>query len=464
MILSAFLQFDVAGFSTGIGTAVEGIKLLGRVAGDIGDNIKQAFDLGGALGDIADQTGETAGDVLILKQAFDDTGVGGDKLSQTLAIMRRNIADLSGSGTRVEMFEQMGLDMQALQDMGAEEQLSTIGEAIRGLENPSQQSAAAMEIFGRSGASMLTFFKDDNAIADAKASLGGLPDIMNRNASAFDAVSDRMGRFKMKSMGLWAGVAEGLLPVIDSITTMFDGVDVAAFGVKVGNVLGTIVKLFETAPLDQLLLAGLDAGWTTFLNTAVKGVLELGNILTTALTKPFAWISAAFQKAIEGTMELIGKIPGVGSALGLEGFKADSFASMYEDQLGARQEGNAAMDDFIKNFGFEMKDSTKDLWAEASAAFKADLATMQAAAGISKAVRGDGGAGGEGEEGALGGGRTGGPSISSDRLARIGGYVGGSSGTRTLESLAEKQLKETQEMKRFLERVAQFQPVAMWGG
>ena len=460
MILSAFLKLDVAGFSTGIGSAVEGIKLIGRVSGEVGDKIKAAFDLGGSLSDLSAQTGESAGDLLVLKQAFEDTGVGGDALGQTLALMRRNIADLSGSTEKTELFQKMGLDIKSLMDMGAEDQLAAISTGIRSLSNPSQQSAAAMEIFGRSGAKMLTFLKDDKALSTARASLGSLPEIMDRNANAFDAVSDRIGRFKMKSMGLWAGVAEGLTPVIDQMTVMFDGVDVAAFGRRIGEVLGTVVELFRENSIGDIMAAGLDAGWAGFLNGAVGGVLKLGNILVTALQKPFAWISASFQKAIEEMMAAVGKIPGLGGALGLEGFKAGSFDEMYKEQLAARQDNSKIMDEFIagfKPFESALDPETVAMWNKAVEGFRDRLAGIQ----------GEGGAtgGGSDGEGGMGIGKAGkGLAFNSDRLARIGGFVGGTGiGNQKMETLMEKIVTNTKETKELLEWASKLKPVTVWG-
>lgn len=461
MILSAFLKLDVAGFSTGIGSAVEGIKLIGRVSGEVGDKIKAAFDLGGSLSDLSAQTGESAGDLLVLKQAFEDTGVGGDALGQTLALMRRNIADLSGSTEKTELFQKMGLDIKSLMDMGAEDQLAAISTGIRSLSNPSQQSAASMEIFGRSGAKMLTFLKDDKALSTARASLGSLPDIMDRNANAFDAVSDRIGRFKMKSMGLWAGVAEGLTPLMDQMTVMFDGVDVAAFGRRIGEVLGTVVELFRENSIGDVLGASLDAGWTGFLNGAVRGVLELGKIITEGMTTPFALISAFFQTTIEGIMEQVGKIPGVGAAMGLEGFKASDPFDIFLERRKERQDASNLMDDYmdqLKPFTVSVSAKTAEMWAKAVEGFRNRLAGIQ----------GEGGAtgGGADGEGGMGIGKAGkGLVVNTDRLARIGGYMGSgsSSAAPKMETLTEKIAKNTKETNDLLEWATKLKTVPVWG-
>lgn len=455
MILSAFLKLDVAGFSSGIGVATEVIKGFYRISEEIGQKLKGAFDLGGEMSDVASQIGETAGEVLVLKQAFDDTGVGGDNLAQTLGIMRRNLSDISSSSSRADSLKNLGLDAKALAEMGAAEQLETIGTAIKGLDNPTKEAGAAMEIFGRSGLKMLTFLKDPAAIGTARKSLGSLATIIDDNANAFDAISDRIGRFKMKSMGLWAGIAEGLTPLVDEVTSMFDGVDVAAFGQRIGNMLGGIVELFRQNSLGEILSAAMSAGWGGFLNFAIKGTLELGNTIVTAFQRPFAYISAGFQKVIEEVIEKIAKIPGVGDLLGISGFKASSFADNYEEQLAQRQANNSIMDDFLKDFkpfATSIDPAMMEMWEKATEGFKERLAGLQG--GAAGGGRGAGGAGGIGGKG--------GAPIASDSLARIGGYVGGKA-TDKMQSIAEKQLRETIEMRKFLERIDP-RPVATWGG
>ena len=462
MILSVFLKFDSAAFGKGIGAAMEAIKGFLRLGGEVSGKFKEAFDLGGAMSDLSAQTGESAGDLLVLKQAFEDTGVGGDALGQTLAIMRRNLADLGGSATKADTLKQMGLDLKALQSMGAEDQLETIGRAIRAMDNPTKEAAASMEIFGRSGAGMLTFLKDDAALGTARKSLGSLTDIIDDNANAFDAISDRIGRFKMKSMGLWAGVAEGLTPLIDQITGMFDGLDVAGFGRRIGETLGAVVELFRQNSLGDILAAGLDAAWGGFLNTAVKGVLELGNIIVTAFQKPFAWISAAFQKAIEEMLEKVASIPGVGDALGLGGFKAESFDSMYQDQLQQRQDASRLMDEFLADwtpFTSSVSEETAKMWEDAVAGFRSRIADIQGA------TAGAGGAAGEDGGGIFKGGSSA-LNVPTDRLTRIGGMMGNAqvSPVETKRDRMNQIIADnTKRMADLMARNAIKNPVPAWG-
>lgn len=353
MILSAILKLDAGAFTTPLGKAVEGIKGAIRIAGELNDRLTEAFDLGGALSDLQAQTGELPGTLMLLRQAFQDTGVGAEALGQTLAIMRKAMGGISETGEPTsKIFKQLGIDLDTLQRSDASTQLQTIGQAISSLSTPAEQTAAAMAIFGRSGARMLTLLKDREALAAAAKSLGELPALMNRNAQAFDAVSDRMERIKGKGMGLWAGIAEGLLPLADQITATMDGIDLTGIGQKIGNHIGAMVKMFQDAPLGQTIEDLLTVGLSNAVNFAATAFDKLGLALLEAMKGPLATLSAEFGVMIQGAMEGLGKLPGflkkypvfsvspilsgladVAKSDALRGFQAQSFQEQRDQAL-----------------------------------------------------------------------------------------------------------------------------------
>lgn len=437
MIVSAIMQLDAGGFTSPLGKVTQGIQTTIRMAGDLAAKLTGAFDMGGAISDLASQTGELPSTLKILQQAFDDTGVGAESTGQILGIMRKNMAAINDDGSATsKTFARLGLDINSLKAMSATDQLAAIGDKIRGLKSPTDQTAAAMEIFGRSGGKMLTFFKDDGALDTARASLGGLPGLLDNNANAFDGVSDAIARIKNKSMGLWAGIAEGALPAAKAITDSLDGIDLTAIGQRIGEVLGIVIEMFRTAPLGQLLKDGLMIG----LGEAVNGIASLFTWLSkelwTALSTPISYLSAAFGKVIQEMMELIGKIPKVGKMLGLEGFKADTFDNMQAQ----------AKSDLVDFFDIDTKVELIDVsaekarmaevWGGAAESYKLRLGAIQDEANAAAAASGGGMGELELEPGkAKGGG--GGIGIPTDALARIGGMMGGSS---QMESIATKQL------------------------
>jgi hypothetical protein len=447
MVLSAILKLDAGAFTTPLGKAVEGIKSAIRVGAEMGEKLQAAFDAGGALKDLQDQTGELPGTLMVLKQAFQDTDAGADSMGQTLALMRKSLAGISETGEPTgKMFQQLGLDIEGLKGMSAAGQLTTIGAAINGLKTPAEQSAAAMGIFGRSGNRMMGFLKDPGALDAAAKSLGGLPALMDRNARAFDEVSDRIGHIKAKGAGLWAGIAEGLLPLADGITSALDGIDLTGIGQRIGAFIGTTVQFFKDAPLGQTLKDGLVIGLGEAVNWGVTGFLALGGALWKALSYPLALFTAAWGAMIQGAMEMLGKIPKVGKALGLEGFQMQGFGDLLEGSqkdLSAMADAALAMNKITLVDVDAEKARMAEVWSAAADTYQAKIAAAQ------EKAKGNATAG-TGELEATKGSKAS-KEFATDSLARIGIMVGAGNNNR-IQSLSERTAKATEKMAAFLEK------------
>lgn len=446
MVLDAVLRLDAAGFTTPLGITTMGVQALLRMAGEMAAELAAAFDTGGMLSDLAAQTGEAAGELMVMRQAFEDTGLGAESMAQTLAIMRRSLGGISETGEpTVKMFEQLGLDIGKLQGMGAREQLEAIGAAVNGLRTPAEQSAAAMTIFGRSGARMLTLLKDPAAMGVAAKSLGALPGLMDRNAAAFDAVSDRMGRIRQKGAGLWAGLAEGLLPVADQVTAALDGIDLTGIGTRIGAVIGTLAEGIQVAGAFWKDIFGTAIDWwgekiAVAMTWWKEQLPAIGRVLWDVLKWPVVQLSAAIGKVIQEAMELVGRIPVLGEKAGLKGFEADSWAEL---KAQASEDIDAQFSFITKAIVYGVKGigkATADTWQAASADWQARIAAIQERANAA-GMKGFGGAElqatKEAKEPALRETR-----IDTDALARIGGYLGG--GGRTMEGLAMRTARATE--------------------
>jgi len=453
LVLSAILKLDGGAFTTPLGKAVEGMKLLANVAMDVGGKLKDAFDLGGALTDLSAQTGEAPGQLMILKQAFTDTGVGAESLGQTLAIMRRSLAGVSENGEPTnKMFDRLGLSMEALKGMGAQQQFDTIGAAIRNLASPTEQTAAAMGIFGRSGNQMLSFLKDPNAISTAANSLGSLPGVMNRSAAAFDNISDRMGRIKEKTKGFWAGIAEGIAPMFDEVTAALDGIDLTGVGQMIGDFIGTVVQMFRQNDWGILVGNLLMIGIKEAANGIISVFMDIGKAIWDILSDPLAAFATGWQVQLEAIMLGLSKIPGVNKVLGLEGFQMTSMKDMWtqnlEDLQGMAQggKGNKIYD------ASQEKKEISDAFNAASTTYqqkKRDLYT-------SANQKGPEGTGAialpDSPIKALS--NAAGQAAATDALQRIGGTIGGSDSTSRLADMTREHVSISKSMLNVLQRIA----------
>jgi hypothetical protein len=149
------------------------------------------FGLGGMIDGLASKSGELKKVTETYGIGLDDlqrlmfqTGKGAEELGGSFRILEKNISQAGGKGESAfdgleegmaglpgggkkagEAFKALGIDLETLKDKSPTEVFTQVGEAIGGLQNPSDRTAAAMAIFGRQGASLIpVFLKDKDAI------------------------------------------------------------------------------------------------------------------------------------------------------------------------------------------------------------------------------------------------------------------------------------------------------------
>ena len=466
MILSAFLKLDAAAFSKPLSASIEKVKALVNVTAGLRAKLTDAFNVGDSLHVLALQTGELPSALAVMRRAFDDTGVGADSLAGTLAIMRKSLGGVNEAGEPTgKMFQQLGLDIEALKGLGAEEQFERIGAAIRELKTPAEQTAAAMGIFGRSGAAMLSMFKSGDVFGEARASLGGLPALLDRNAAAFSDISDRLDHIKEKGQGLWAGIGEGLLPLADQITTLFDGLDLTGWGQRVGRWIGTVTEMFRSAGWGTMLSLMWEVGWKDAINYTATALTEIGNLIFRLLSTPIAAIGTVFNQIIEGVMLGLSKIPKVNQLLGLEGFELTPIADAFE----------RIRDDIKDTFAFKgeklelfdasgAKQQLADIFKGAAVAYEEKIAEVQRAANAAARSYGEASmADNAAAKGAKGGGAG---AAVTDALQRIGGSIGGNASGMRMENLTREGLGVSKNMLAKLTKIAEggnASPAMVWG-
>jgi len=452
MLLSAFLKLDSAGFATGVGKAIESIKAVHNVASGLAGKLSGAFDVGADMHILAQRTGEVPAALAVMRRAFADTGVGADALGSALGAMRKSLGGVNEAGEPTgKIFQQLGLDVEALKGMGAQGQFEQIGRAIKGLKNPAEQTAAAMGIFRGNGQALLALFKSGDAFGNAKASLGEMPALLERNAAAFSDISTKMGHIKEKGQGLWAGVAEGLLPLADQVTALFDGLDLTAVGQRVGRFIGVVTQMFQSCGWGQMISLMWEVGWKEAVNYSVTALTELGNLIFRILSTPIAAVGTVFNQLIEGVMLGLSKIPKVNKILGLEGFEMTPIADAFENIRDDLKETFAFKGQKIELFdASDAKRQLADAFNAAIPVYEEKIAEVQRRANEAARQFGDASLA---DNAAVKGVKGGGAAI-TDALQRIGGSIGGNAVEARMESLTREGLGVSKSMLGVLNRIA----------
>jgi hypothetical protein len=222
------------------GAAMAGVAIAAR-------GMYSAMEAGGALVDMSAQTGIAIDRLMVLQTAFSQAGLGADGVQPVISKMQRSIMEAaSGSVEASKKFSDLGVNLYDLQGLSADEQLQKIGEAINAIEDPTQKAAAAMDVFGKSGAKMLSFFSA-GGLSDATENLGKQARLMKENAGLFDRASDVLGTSGSKVQGLFIGMASEVLPQLITGIDALNKIDLTGIGESLGSGIAIAIEMIDRA-------------------------------------------------------------------------------------------------------------------------------------------------------------------------------------------------------------------------
>lgn len=239
------------------------VKLMAVMAPIIGAagmarGIKDILDYGGAVSDLANRLGISAAEIVVLEEAFRQTGVEAKDVATTLQRMGKNIETglelpTSEAGKALAA---MGLTIEVLQGMNLAQKFEAIGKKIGEVKDAGTQARLSMALFGREGASLVNTFKTGGIFDDARKNVGGLGEKMNEMANSFDYISDSIAGIGLKMRQFFAGVTAEILPTLNKLADFINGVDLTGFGEKLGSAMETLFATARNGSLGDLLWEG----------------------------------------------------------------------------------------------------------------------------------------------------------------------------------------------------------------
>ena len=244
----AMQQSMAGGVAAGImqaGAQLLSLQAIMRAVTFAADGLRNALQLGDDLVDLNAQTGIAIDKLMELQLAFDLNGMKADQLQPVIAKLQRSIADAaSGSDEAALKFARMGIKISDIQGLTADEQLMKVGEAILKIQNPAARSAAAMDIFGKAGARLLSVFAA-GGMDEVRAMLGIQSELLLQNAGVFGRASDLLGLAGMKMRGFFVGVASEVLPEVMGAIEAMAKVDLSKIGKAFGDAISFWINYFQ---------------------------------------------------------------------------------------------------------------------------------------------------------------------------------------------------------------------------
>jgi hypothetical protein len=254
----------------GLGSAVQGIGA--RLAG-VGVAIGTPFiaaaksfaDVGSELADMSARTGVSVERLSELGHAATQTGATLGDIETGIRKTQKAVIDAAtGNEQAAVTFGALGLSIERLTKLSPDQQFTAVAEAIGRIQNPTAKAAAAMEVFGKSGTSLVPLIDNMDTLTKEARDLGLV--MSTQDAEAADALGDAMDLVSKSVKQVAIGVGAALAPVLTDVATTITSLVKSVLDWVNANrpLLATIFQV----------TAGIVAGGVAFvaLGAAISGV------------------------------------------------------------------------------------------------------------------------------------------------------------------------------------------------
>ena len=199
------------------GFAALGIALGG---GAFAGMVKNAVDTGDSFGKLSTQTGIASNTLMAYVNAGKLAGVEQETIDKGLRRLAQSMREADqGVATYKDAFDDLGLSVRNTDGTlkSSEQVLGEISDEFKGMENGATKAAIAMEILGRSGASLIPFLNmGAEGIKQFNYELSG---DFARNAEDFN---DTMTRIGFGFQGANLQLVYNLLPTVNTFALLIE--------------------------------------------------------------------------------------------------------------------------------------------------------------------------------------------------------------------------------------------------
>lgn len=179
--------------------------------------VKSFESAGSELNDMSVRTGASVEALSALKYGAEQTGASLGGIETGLRKTQKAITDAaSGSSTATANFEALGLSVESLAAMSPDQQFEATAKAIASIEDPTARVAAATEMWGRSGSSLIPLAMQFDELRNKAISVDAV--MSSAAAGMADSLGDAFGDLQATTMGLARSIGESLAPTVLEIT------------------------------------------------------------------------------------------------------------------------------------------------------------------------------------------------------------------------------------------------------
>ena len=259
------------------------------------NGVKEAIAGGAEYQRLSLRLGESVREIVIQEQAFRNAGLSASYLATASNLLDRALSPLNQNAKRnKEVFDELGISMNALRMQSFGEQLQTLSAAFSKLPDQAARTEAAMQLFGRyAGGQMLQILSDPESLDLAKNQAGEFADEMQRVSVEMNNLQRDLSVVNLKFRELWLGVAETLLPAIREISQLMGGMNFIGLGQVLGFTApvaaGGLLAMWGFDKLDLKMLSIAER----FKKSVVGSTLQWSTKITGGLAEMMPPVLAA---------------------------------------------------------------------------------------------------------------------------------------------------------------------------
>jgi hypothetical protein len=303
---------SLKGAVVGLGAAIAGSAI---VAG-FGAMVKRTIDLGDELGKMSARTGVAQNALIALRNAAALSDVSNESLGKSLTKLNVNLVKAAeGNDALAGKFKRLGVDVKGAdgQVVSADKAMKQLADRFRDMPDGAQKAAAAVDIFGKSGAELIPLLNSGSEAME-KFTYKVSDDFSARS----ELFNDTITELGFKTQGFQLQLTDALMPALQSILEVFGDL----FDTK-----NDWTALFEAIKVGIRSVATVLYAMIKLVDQFVKAIVYSFDAIGKALQGDFAGagqaLSSGFGAGIEQArrdFEQIGKIwtdapsPGTGSS------------------------------------------------------------------------------------------------------------------------------------------------------
>ena len=320
------------------------ISAVQSVAGSFTSFVAGAASAVASVDDLSKRTGVSAQTLQAYQFAAEQSGVSVETFGKGIQKLGINLGEAqTGNKSAIKSFADLGLSVQELSRLSPEQAFEKVAAAISQLPNPAQQAAAAVSLFGKSGAELVPVFQEGAGfLADMRQQAEGLGLVLGQTQvqslaqldDSFGALSATVQAFKQR---VTAELAPALIQASQSAAQFIAAINVQevakaaesaiasladagrALGESfliiykasaplagtvlpiVADTLSIIGKNIQGAAIGALAAAGAFAGYSLACVSATAATAALSAAVTTLLSRTGVGLLVVVLGAVAGT-------------------------------------------------------------------------------------------------------------------------------------------------------------------